>query len=67
MAMKGPELQEELKESQNAVKVLGGEVENVWEFSLPDDSRRTIVAIKKISHTPKQYPRQGTKIKNKPL
>ncbi|MDD6848132.1 MAG: 16S rRNA (guanine(527)-N(7))-methyltransferase RsmG [Oscillospiraceae bacterium] len=67
VAMKGPELQEELKESQNAVKVLGGEVENVWEFSLPDDSRRTIVAIKKISHTPKQYPRQGTKIKNKPL
>lgn len=67
VAMKGPELQEELKEAQNAVKVLGGKVENVWEFSLPDDSRRTILAIKKVNHTPKQYPRQGTKIKNKPL
>ena len=45
VAMKGPELQEELEEAQNAVKVLGGEFENLWEFSLPDDSRRTIVAV----------------------
>ncbi len=67
IAMKGPSLGEELKEAENAVKLLGGEIVSVNEFNLGEAGERTIVIIKKIKLTPEKYPRQGVKIKNKPL
>lgn len=67
IAMKGPELQQELSEAENAIKLLGGEIESVNEFILNGAGDRTIVVIKKIKPTPEKYPRQGVKIKNKPL
>ncbi len=66
IAMKGPDLSQELKEAQNAVKILGGKVENVEEFQL-NGSGRTIVTIIKEKRTPKAYPRHSSKIKSKPL
>ena len=65
-AMKGPELGEELSEAQNAIKTLGGKVENVFEFDLCDQGR-TIVIINKVKKTAPAYPRHGSKIKSKPL
>lgn len=67
VAMKGPELSQELTEAQNAVNTLGGKVLKVEEFQLPDNSSRTIVVIDKDRPTPDKYPRHGSKIKNKPL
>lgn len=67
VAMKGPELQEELNEGKNAVNTLGGKIEKVNEFSIPDGSNRTVVVIGKVRNTPAKYPRHGSKIKNKPL
>lgn len=65
-AMKGPELDEELGEAQNAIKTLGGKIQKADEFEL-EDSARTIVVIEKRAQTPKAYPRHGSKIKSKPL
>lgn len=66
IAMKGPELSEELNEAKSAIKTLGGEVTAIDEFELKG-SGRTIVVIKKVKQTPKAYPRHSSKIKSKPL
>ena len=48
ICMKGKEIKEELKDSLNAIKVLGGKVENVEEFELADnDINRSIIYILK--------------------
>ncbi|MBR3971384.1 MAG: 16S rRNA (guanine(527)-N(7))-methyltransferase RsmG [Ruminococcus sp.] len=67
LAMKGPAGDEELTESINALKVLGGEVIATEKYTLSDDSLRTIIAIKKVSHTHPSYPRHNSKIKKQPL
>lgn len=66
-AMKGPDVEAELQLAIPAIEMLGGEVSGVKHITLPDYSGRSIVIIKKISHTPTEYPRQGTKITKKPL
>lgn len=65
-AMKGPAIDDEIKEANNAIKILGGEiVENVkYDF---DFGERNILVIKKIKPTPKKYPRGQNKPKIKPL
>ena len=67
-AMKGPNADEELNGAENALKLLGGKVEKVHKFNLPcDEGERTIIVIKKVKPTPKQYPRISCKIKSQPL
>lgn len=68
VAMKGPNADEELDGAENALKLLGGKVEKVHKFNLPcDEGERTIIVIKKVKSTPKQYPRISGKIKSQPL
>lgn len=67
IAMKGPDLSEELDEAKSAIKLLGGEIISVNEFNLDVAGKRTIVVIKKIKTTPNAYPRISGKIKSKPL
>lgn len=67
IAMKGPGVKDELEQSKKGMEVLGGKVIQMKEFSLPDQSKRTLVVIEKVKETPKQYPRQSGKIKNNPL
>lgn len=67
IAMKGPDLSEELDEAKSAIKLLGGEINSVNEFTLDGAGKRTIVVIKKIKPTPNAYPRISGKIKSKPL
>lgn len=60
ICMKGSDINGELEEAQKAIKILGGEVEKVEHFNLPDtDIERNIVIIKKVKSTPKQYPRKA--------
>lgn len=66
-AMKGPDAQSEIANAENAVELLGGKIKEIKEFSLPDNSGRTLVIIEKIKPTPEKYPRHGSKIKSKPL
>jgi len=65
---KGPGAQEEIKAAANALKILGGEVERVREFTLPaGGDRRTMVIIVKKSATPAKYPRRPGMPGKKPL
>ena len=60
ICMKGPNIEEELDKAKFAIKELGGIIEKVDNFNLPDsDIERNIVIIKKISNTPNRYPRKA--------
>lgn len=67
IAMKGPDAAAETEASKNALHKLGGKLEEVRAFTLPDGSTRNLVIIRKISQTPTVYPRNGGKIAKKPL
>ena len=66
LAMKGTAAHEELEESKNAIRKLGLKVEKVQEFPV-DDTAHTVIVLRKIAHTPPQYPRRYAKIKQSPL
>ncbi len=65
LCMKGSNINDEINDSKNAIKILGGEIEKVDEFNLPNsDMKRNIVIIKKVKDTPAKYPRKpGTPAK----
>lgn len=68
VAMKGPAAAEELKEAEKAIKVLGGKVEKLHTYTIPEtDVTHTAVVIRKVANTPKQYPRSWGKIKKAPI
>lgn len=55
---------EEIKEAERAITVLGGEIEKAERYTLGGD-KRTLVIVKKIKPTPQKYPRgQGRERKN---
>lgn len=58
---------ENYKDSENAVKVLGGEISDVIEYSLPDGDGRVLICVRKIKETPLKYPRNSGQISKKPL
>lgn len=65
---KSSKLKEELKESENAIKILGGKVEKVENFKISEEElERNILIIKKINHTPKIFPRDKNKPKTQPI
>jgi len=67
IAMKG-HADEELSDAGKAIKLLGGKIERTEKFTLPgSDMSRTIVVIRKIAHTPKNYPRQAGKPSKNPI
>ena len=67
-AMKGPELTEELREAEEGIRLLGGEVERVAEYAVPGtELRHNAVLIRKVSETPKKYPRKWGQMKKQPL
>lgn len=64
LAYKGPKVDEELKEAEKAIRILGGVVRDVRETSFEDLSHN-IIFIQKGMNTPKAYPRKaGTPSKN---
>lgn len=66
IALKGSSGEEEVKEGKKALHLLGGEIERLENLRLPsEESKRTLIWIKKVKSTPKQYPRKpGTPNKN---
>lgn len=65
ICMKGPDIEEELKQAKSAIDILGGKFERCDNFCLPkSDISRNIIIINKIKETPKKYPRKaGTPVK----
>ena len=62
------DIDEELKNSKKAFDILGLKLEHVKEFYLPkENSKRTILKIKKIKKHMSKYPRNFAKIKKSPL
>lgn len=66
ISYKSGTVQEEVKEAENAVKILGGTIKDIVFFELPDsDISRSLVVIEKIKATPGRYPRKaGTPLKD---
>ena len=66
LAMKGTAAAEELEEAKNAIGKLGLKLERVAEFPA-DGTAHTVIVLRKVAPTPKQYPRRYSKIKQSPL
>ena len=66
LAMKGTAAKEELAECGNAMKKLGLKLEGVKEFPI-DGTNHAVIVLRKVSPTPKQFPRRFAKIKQAPL
>ena len=59
---------DEVKNAENAIKILGGKIENQVKFNLPViNDERDFVFIKKISKTPNKYPRKSGIPSKEPL
>lgn len=64
VALKAENSDEELKSAENTIAELGGKIEEVISAPLPmSDMTRKIIVVRKISETPKKFPRRGDKIK----
>ena len=66
LALKGSAAREELEEAKNAVKKLGLKVESIRDFEF-DGATHSVIVLRKVAHTPPQYPRRYAKIKQAPL
>lgn len=60
VAYKSKDVDAEVEKSRKAISILGGEVEKVDKFTLPEtDIERALVYIKKVKNTGKKYPRKA--------
>ena len=60
ISYKSGDIDVEMKESENAVHILGGQVDKVLKFKLPGtDIHRSFVKIDKVKNTGKKYPRKA--------
>ena len=65
---KSGKIDEELMDAKKAVFVLGGKIEDEVKFNLPDsDISRSLIKIKKVSGTPKKYPRKSGLATKEPI
>ena len=67
IAMKGGEVETEVKEAENAFRVLGLDKPDIIFRSLRKNEQRSFIVSKKISQTPPKYPRNSAKIKKAAL
>lgn len=59
ISMKAADAQQEINEAKKAVEVLGGIIEKIDEFNLPQsDIGRTVIIIRKEKTTPNKFPRK---------
>lgn len=68
IAMKSKDTDEELERAKKAIRLLGGEIEKIIDYTIPNtEITHRLVVIRKKNHTPKQYPRPFRKISASPL
>lgn len=62
IAMKAMEIDEEVKEAEEKIKLLGGKIEEIKTIEVPNsDAVRKLVIIKKVKKTDKKYPSRKIK------
>lgn len=64
IALKGPAVEQEIKDAEYAIKVLGGKIIRIQEVLVEGtDLNHNLVVIRKMKPTPKAYPRSSAAIK----
>lgn len=59
LALKGPLAEQEVKDAKRAIKILGGQIEDIVEAEIPfTELKHKIIVIKKVGQTPLKYPRK---------
>lgn len=66
ISYKSGEVDEEVNAAGKAIKILGGEMKDVYKFDL-SDQKRSFIIIEKIKTTPKTYPRKAGTPSKEPL
>ena len=60
VSYKSGDVDNEAKEGEKAVMAMGGRIEKIIPFTLPDsDIERSLVVIRKTESTPKRFPRKA--------
>lgn len=68
IAMKAVGSDEEIEEARNAIRLLGGKLEKIEDYTVPcTDVVHRLVIVRKMRPTPSQYPRRFGKISASPL
>ena len=68
LAMKSSHTEEEIRQAESVVRILGGRLEWVKDYTIPTtDVVHRVICIQKVSPTPKKYPRRFALIKKSPL
>lgn len=68
VSYKSGDSEEEIQQAKHAIYLLGGKIDNVDKFQLPDtDMGRALVEIKKLKQTPGKYPRKAGLPAKEPL
>lgn len=68
VAMKGSAPEEEINGAKPAIKVLGGQIEEVKDIPIPEGClNHSLVIIKKLAKTPSKYPRKAGKPVKDPI
>ncbi len=68
IAQKGPAAYAEADAAKNAVSTLGGQLESIFPYQIPDaDLDHNLVLVKKIAQTSTKYPRKSPKPIKDPL
>ena len=66
ISYKSGEVEEEVNTAGKAIKILGGQIKDIYKFDL-SDQKRSFVTIEKIKTTPKTYPRKAGTPSKEPL
>ncbi len=68
IAMKGLNAEEEIKNAENSINILGGMIKKIEKFFLPNENAtRNLLVITKKKPTPDKYPRNSARIIKRPL
>lgn len=67
ICMKGPNVEQELEEAKKAIKLFGGEIEEVKMIQINEEFERNLIIINKVNKTDKKYPRGQGKPAKEPI
>lgn len=67
VAMKLVGNNQEINNAKRAIEILGGEINNTFQYSLSEDKKYELIVIKKIKNTPQKYPRRPGIPKKRPI